>query len=244
MSRVLNGHTNIAQGNFDRVQKAIEELGYENCRSAEQLLSRRSGSRVRTGNIGLIYSEMAGDWASHPLVAAYSMGVERACQEKGFHVLIEFSGESENLPRCVQENKVDGLLLKATRALPGYLKDIPSDLPVVCMGFNEPTAQIQQVAPDNSGAGWLVADYLWSMGHRRIEFVCSNLAHPMFLARYQGYEGFLRSKHEFESALCALDESNQFHRNPESQPPSMTEAVNKLLAAPGAPVTAIIAAND
>ncbi|OJV04078.1 MAG: hypothetical protein BGO12_17370 [Verrucomicrobia bacterium 61-8] len=244
VSRVLNGHPNITRKNLERVQKAIADLQYEKCRSAEMLVSRRNGSRVQTGNIGMVYTEMAGDWSNHPLVAAYSMGVERACREKGFHALIEFCGDNQGLPRCVRDGKVDGLLVKATRGLPEYLADLPKDFPVVCVGLNEPTAHVQQVAPDNRGAGWMVVDYLWGAGHRRIGFVCNDLMHPMFLARFQGYEGALRSRRAFDPALCALDEVDLVDRVPELCPPNMTQAVERLLAAPGEPVTAIVAAND
>ncbi|PTX96747.1 LacI family transcriptional regulator [Spartobacteria bacterium LR76] len=244
VSRVLNGHPNITQKNIERVQKAIADLRYEKCRSAEMLVSRRNGSRVQTGNVGMVYTEMAGDWSNHPLVAAYSMGVERACREKGFHALIEFCGDSQDMPRCVRDGKVDGLLVKATRGLPEYVRDLPKDFPVVCVGLNEPTAKVQQVAPDNRGAGWMVVDYLWSVGHRRIGFVCSDLMHPMFLARFQGYEGALRAKRAFDPTLCALDEAELVDKAPELCPPNMRREVEKLLSAPGEPVTAIVAAND
>lgn len=244
VSRVLNGHPNITQKNIERVQKAIADLRYEKCRSAEMLVSRRNGSRVQTGNIGMAYTDMAGDWSNHPLVVAYSMGVERACREKGFHVLIEFCEDNQDMPRCVRDGKVDGLLIKATRGLPEYVKDLPKDFPVVCVGLNEPAAQVQQVAPDNRGAGWMVVDYLWSVGHRRIGFVCSDLMHPMFLARFQGYEGALRARRAFDPTLCALDEAEQVDKTPELCPPNMRREVEKLLSAPGEPVTAIVAAND
>lgn len=244
VSRVLNGHANITQRNFDRVQKAIKELGYKKYRSPKHLVSRRNGGRAHTGNIGMIYTEMSGNWVNHPLVTAYTMGVERACQEKGFHAMIEFPENGESLPRCVKENKVDGLLIKPTRRLPGYLDNIPKGLPVVCVGLNEPSAPIQQVAPDNRSGGWLVAEYLWSLGHRRIGFVCSVFRHPMFLDRFQGYKDFLRSKLEFDPAICSLNESDQIDKFPESHSPDMSGAVKKLLSASGAPVTAIVAAND
>jgi len=244
VSRVINGHSNISRANVERVQKAIGELGYEKCRSAEQLVSRRNGSRAQTGNIGMVYAEMGNDWASHPLVAAYSMGVEKACQEKGFHALIEFSGDSRVLPRCVRENKVDGLLVKATRKLPEYIANLPKDLPVVGVGYNDPAAEIQQVAPDNRGAGWKVADYLWSLGHRRIGFVSAEPGHPMFLARLQGYEAFLRAQGCFDPAICWLGDSDREGQAPETEPPAMQDAVSALLTAPGELVTAIIVAND
>ena len=141
VSRVLNGFTNITQTNFDRVQQAIKELGYEKCRSAEQLVSRRNGSRVRTGNIGMVFTEMGSDWASHPMVAAYSMGVERACEEKGFHALIEFSDGRGGLPRCIRENKVDGLLVKTLLDSPllstGREGVTPARVPCALCGSDE-----------------------------------------------------------------------------------------------------------
>ena len=243
VSRVLNGFTNITQTNFDRVQQAIKELGYEKCRSAEQLVSRRNGSRVQTGNIGIVFAQMEVVWASNPLVAAYSMGVERACEEKGFHVLIEFTS-GDVVPRCIRENKVDGLLVKMTRLAPALIEGLPKNLPVACMGLNNPTVQIQQVAPDDRGAGWQVADYLWGMGHRRIGFVCSDMLHPMFLARYQGYEEFLRGKRAFDPAICFQREQEKPAALPEAHPPCRSDAVKQLLAAPGEPVTAVIASND
>ena len=244
VSRVLNGYSSISPENVDRVQRAIEELGYRKSRSADPLINRRRAARASTGNIGLIYAEMDGDWANHPLVAAYSVGVEKACQEKGFHALIEFSNNDGSLPRCVRENKVDALLIKATRTLPPYLGGLSKELPVVCVGFNKPTVNMQQVASDDHGAGWLVADYLWSLGHRRIGIVCPDLGHPMLLARYQGYEAFLRSQHRFDPALCILAEPTHSIEHPEYEPPDMSQAVEKLLAVPGDPITAIITAND
>lgn len=244
VSRVLNGHQNITRGNLERVQKAIEDLGYEKCRSAEQLVSRRNGSRVQTGNIGMVYAEIGGDWANHPLVAAYSMGVERACQEKGYHAMIEFSGDDASVPRCVRENKVDGLLIKTTRGLPAYVAELPEDFPVVSVGLNNPSAKIQQVAPDDRGAGWLAAEYLWSKGHRRIGFVCPDLMHPMFLARMQGCEAFLLSHQAFDQDLFWTVSANLSVIRPESRPLDQDEAVQKLLGVPGPPVTAILAAND
>ncbi len=244
VSRVLNGHQNITQTNLARVQKAIKELGYEKCRSAEQLVSRRNGSRVQSGNIGMVYAEVGDDWANHPLIAAYSMGVERACQETGYHAMIEFSGDDASLPRCVRENKVDGLLIKTTRNLPAYVAELPPDFPVVSAGLNDPSAKVQQVAADDRGAGWLAAEYLWEKGHRRIGFVCPDAMHPMFLARMHGCEAFLQSRNAFDPELFWTAAANLSSIRPEVKPSDQGEAVEKLLNAPGAPITAILTAND
>jgi LacI family transcriptional regulator len=244
VSRVLNGYQNISAENLDRVQKAIAELGYQRNGTAGLLAARRGGARIQTGNIGLIYAEMAEGWANHPLVAAYSMGVERACQEKGFHALIEFCGGGDHLPRCVSEKKIDGLLLKATRGLPAFAQRLTGDLPMVCMGTNDPAIKIQQVAPDNYGAGWVATDYLWKLGHRRIAFVSTEETHPIFLSRFQGYEGFMRSQRMFDPSLCYLRQTIDKGRTPEPEPPNMDATVEAITATAGGLPTAILAAND
>lgn len=244
VSRVLNGYQNISQENLERVQKAIVDLGYQRNSSAGLLASRRKGSLVRTGNIGVIYTEMDKNWTGHPLVSAYSMGAERACQEKGYHAIIEFCNNGDELPRCVSENKIDGLLVKATRSLPEFVRVLAGELPIVCVGMNDPAIEIQQVASDNYGCGWMAMKYLWDRGHRRVAFACTDIVHPMFLARFQGYEGFLRSKGCFDASLCCLQQPPEIILAPELTPPDMDFAVAQLENAAGGFPTAIITAND
>ncbi|HEY8967210.1 MAG TPA: LacI family DNA-binding transcriptional regulator [Candidatus Methylacidiphilales bacterium] len=240
VSRVLNGFSNITPANAERVKKAIEELGYEKCRSAEMLVARRNGYRIRSGNVGVVFVGMGAGWAVHPLVAEYTRGVERACVEKGFHALVEFSVDDGKVPRCVREGKVDGLLIKTTRTLPEFVADLPVDMPLVSVGFNDPSVPIQQVAPDNRGAGWVAAEYLWKLGHRRIAFLCGDVLHPVFLSRLQGYESFLRMQKGYDPALVAVEEA-PFDLQPTEKPPRCDSLLDRVL--PARP-TAIIAEND
>ncbi|HEY0257214.1 MAG TPA: LacI family DNA-binding transcriptional regulator, partial [Candidatus Methylacidiphilales bacterium] len=221
VSRVLNGYTNISAENHDRVKRAVEELGYEKCRSAEMLVARRRGSSVRNGNIGMVFTGMGEEWAEHQLVMAYTIGAERACAAKGFHALVELTTDDEKLPRCVRENKVDGLIIKSTRSLCSFLKLIPAELPVVMIGVNDPTMSVPQIAPDEQGAGWLVTEYLWNLGHRRIAFLCTDTLHPLILGRLHGYESFLRTRRSYDPALVAFNEATGSCPKPELTPPKM-----------------------
>jgi LacI family transcriptional regulator len=240
---VLNGFTNITEENSRRVRKAVEELGYEKCRSAEMLVARRRGSSVRSGNIGVIFAGMRDEWASHQLVVAYTMGAERACSEKGFHALVELTADDEKLPRCIQEGKVDGLIIKTTRAISSFVQLLPADLPVVVIGYDTPCMPIQQVAPDNRGAGWMMTEYLWNLGHRRIAFLCTDALHPVFLNRLHGYESFLRMHHGYDPALVAMGEETRVSLTPEVTPPKMDALLDRVMSA-ASPPTAVIAPND
>ncbi|HEY9250509.1 MAG TPA: LacI family DNA-binding transcriptional regulator [Rariglobus sp.] len=246
VSRVLNGAANIAPENLEKVQKAMADLGYQKHHSAGLLAARRNGSVSRTGNIGMVYTEVGPAWSNHPLVAAYALGVEKAAEEKGFHSLIELSSDGSELPRCVRERKIDGLLIKATRSIPEFIGKLPPDLPVVLVGRNDPSLQLAQVTADNPGAGWLMADYLWGQGHRRVAFLCSDARHPMFIGRLQGYEGFMRERNAFDPRLVGLIEKPEVALSePERTPPDFHDLVTRLLALPAADrPTALIAAND
>jgi LacI family transcriptional regulator len=229
-----------------RVQKSINALGYRKCESAGLLRARRHGSVARSGNIGTIFMEMSDVWSSHPLFGAYATGIEQACQELGFHSLIEFCDDSDILPRCVRERKVDGLLVKAIRRVPAFLQRIPPAFPVVCFGLNDPTASIHQVSIDHQGAGWLVTDYLWSRGHRRIAFLSCDSLHPIFSARLNGYENFLRGKGAFDPALVAVKPKIAPSVNdPDETPPDMTQLLEQVTSGSSAErFTAIVVAND
>ncbi|RRJ95429.1 LacI family transcriptional regulator [Opitutaceae bacterium TAV4] len=247
VSRVLNGATNIAPENLKKVQVAIEELGYQKNHSAGLLATRRAGSISRTGNIGMVYTEAGPSWSNHPLVAAYTLGVEQACQEKGFHSLIELSGDGDLVPRCVRERKIDGLLIRTTRSAPRFLETTPLNIPVVFVGLNDPMVRFPQVAPDNQGAGWMMTDHLWQKGHRRIAFLCSHATHPFFIARLHGYENYLRQKQVFAPELVnmAMLPRTGDPAQPESAPPDMTSLLGSLFALPfDRRPTAILTAND
>lgn len=245
VSRVLNGAQNIAPENRARVEKAMADLGYQKHHSAGLLASRKVGSVSRTGNIGLVFSDAGPAWANHPLISAYTMGVEQACKEKGFHPLVEMAAAGDDLPRCVREGKVDGLLVKASRGVPGFIDKLPPGLPVILIGINEPSVSLPQVAPDNHGAGWMMADHLWCAGHRRIAFLCTDALHPFFISRLHGYESYLRLKGAFDPSLVIMESLSGNASEPEETPPDVGAELDRLLSVGGrsAP-TAIVTAND
>jgi LacI family transcriptional regulator len=242
VSRVLNGFPNVAANNITKVQKAVEALNYQKNLSAGLLRSRRNASL--SGSIGLVFVQMGQAWSRHPLFSSYVAGVEQACQEKGIHAIVELCSDPSELPRCVRQRKVDGLLIKTTRGLPGFFDRLPVSLPVVCLGMNDPMSSVYQVAPDNRSAGWMISDYLWQQGHRKIAFLCSEAKHPIFIARLQGYEGFLRSKGAFDSRLVVMEELT-VAGDPEQTPPNMAAALHQVMDVPSEMrPTAIVAGND
>ena len=250
VSRVLNRAANVAPENQEKVQRAVEQLGYRKHHSAGLLALKRKGISSRSGNIGMVYADAGMEWANHPLNMAYTAGVERACEENGYHPLVEFASSPNELPRCVRERKVDGVLIKATRGVPSFVKDIPAELPMVLVGLNDPGTHLPQASLDNYGAGWMVAKYLWDRGHRRISFLCAHEEHPMFIERMHGVIAFLRSMSAYDPGLFVAKPKNKAHADnspsePEESPPEMTQAFDQMMAQAGnEPPSALVLAND
>ncbi|MBN1512908.1 MAG: LacI family DNA-binding transcriptional regulator [Phycisphaerae bacterium] len=248
VSRYINGYSNMLPRNASRVQCAIDKLGYRRCESARLLGRRRSGGRHSTGNVGLYLPFMSAAWSNHPLVAAYMRGVERVCSERGFHPLVEFAHEDDDMtcPRFVTEEKVDGLLIKTLYASAVLLRQAAERIPVVGVSMYEPSLDIPQVAPDNYRAGYQVATHLWEHGHRRIAFLSSSDRHPMFRLRCQGAEAFIRDQREPSSFTHteAHDEGRRTSR-PNDSVPDVSLLLDRLWAVETAcRPTAIVAAND
>lgn len=242
VSRVINDFANVTDENRERVAQAMKELGYVRQKGLAGA-SKLSHNRFRTQNIGLVYADASEQWANHPLLAAYTMGVERATQEYGLHTMVEMWTEGDPTPRCISDQKIDGLLLKSSRQVPSFIQKVSSNLPVILIGLNDPLNDLPQFAPDNHGAGWMVAHHLWERGHRRIAFLSTEGTHPMFLARGSGYESFLRARGAFDPALRLFEDRSLAGAPPELSPPDMTALLQKVLRLPEPP-TAIITAND
>jgi len=188
---------------------------------------------------------MGKGWLAHPLTSAYVRGIEQACSERSFHPLVELFDASTGVPRCVQESKIDGVLVKASNELAAFYQMIDPALPMVGLSTYEPTVPIAQAIPDNRAAGWTVAEHLWNRGHRRIAFVCSESGHRMFIPRYQGYEEFLRLKNAFRPELVQMWTSPADRREPQNAFPDTAQAVERLWAFPAEQrPTAVVACND
>lgn len=248
VSRCLNGFDNVSPRNAEKVKEAVKVLGYRQCASARALVARRNGSSIRTGNIGVFFPRSSSNWADHPVMLSYVMGIEKACVEHKAHMLLEFAtSDGHDLPRFLEERKVDGLLIKENiTPPPKWLMELSERLPVVGMGMSEPSLAIPQVAADDHAAGMQVSQYLWDRGHRRIAFIASLSDNRMFLRRRQGVEEFLAIRGAYDSRLmvCPL-KVEESPVQPELSPPDMLSQLQGIWDVPvNERPTALIAAND
>jgi LacI family transcriptional regulator len=160
VSRVLNGHSTVAQRTRLEVQHIIDELGYMPDPAARQL-SWRTGQ-----TLGL--STLAGD----PLLSPYQVLLRRSLEALTAPAgvqLFDLHGELRGLPRLPS-----AVLLLHIRPLDPRLDFLAQHrVPVVMIGHH-PT--LHWVAPDDHGGALLATRQLTYAGHRELLFLGSGVS--------------------------------------------------------------------
>jgi len=187
VSRVLNGGP-ASDAMRERVERAIRELGYSPSVAAQSLVSRR------TGCLGLAVNSTEGPWFSQVI-----SGVEETIVRTRYSLLLASmrlhkSYNPAAVAAWIQEHRVDGLIFvrysERQRAL--FSAATRAGLPVVLLAPDADTAADYIARSDNVEAGWLVAEHLAKLGHRRIAFAGGPESSHDTQCRLQGLEQGLR----------------------------------------------------
>jgi LacI family transcriptional regulator len=186
VSNVLNGrHGQMGAETLERVQAAMDRLGFRPNRLAQSLATNR------TATIGLIMSEV-----TNALYPPVTIGAEAACREAGYGLLLANADDLDAERRDVEvmrAKQVDGLVLFSISFLNianDHLLRVQSDgVPVVAINRHlQPEAPIASVLFDHAGGGRLATQHLIELGHRRIAHLGGPPHRFTGLQRRQGYE--------------------------------------------------------
>lgn len=173
VSRVLNGYPHVRPAVREKVQRVIDETGYQPNNIARLLASDRSSI------IGLAISSSAQMVFSDPYFAAITEAVSRGAASKDL-VLSLFVSYSEQqgrdtLASILAAGLLDGLILtadyKGISVLP-YLRQ--ADIPFLFIGRPTNTDGIHYVDADNVQGGYLATSHLIELGYRRVATIGSN----------------------------------------------------------------------
>jgi LacI family transcriptional regulator len=198
VSRVVNRGPHVKPGVRERVQKAIDTLGYVPSLSARRMAGSRSylilaiNDRKRT-----IENWAAGrgnDWVDQML-----FGGMTECERQGFHLLFELI-DTETAPALRQLANVtgalrpDGVILTPphsdNEALCAWLHK--RSLPFARIGHREGVDSID-VYMDEEGAAFDATSHLLALGHADIAYIAGSPAYGASARRVSGYERALAS---------------------------------------------------
>lgn len=164
VSNVVNNYPHISPGTREKVQRAIDALGYRPNLSARHL---RKG---RTGIVALAIPELG-----NPYFAELAAAVIDAVSQHGRTVLLDpTAGLRERevqAARGFQGRLIDGLILSPIQLENEDLLARPGGPPMVLLGEREYDAPFDHIAIDNVAAARAAVAHLLGLGRRRIAFI-------------------------------------------------------------------------
>jgi LacI family transcriptional regulator len=234
VSNVLNSPATVADRTRQRVEAAIDKLGWVRNESARQLRAGRSRS------IGLVVMDI-----TNPFFADIVSGVEDYVYDLGYTVQLGNSGqqvsrESAHL-QLFDQNRVRGLLFAPIWDVGDRVAQLRRrGIPVVIVDRGGDKADYCWVAVDDIEGGRLAAAHLIEQGHVRIAFVGGpsrlqqvrdrRLGAQLATSSLGGTDGLLTistPRLDVESGVRAAGEISAM---PDAERPTATFAANDLLA--------------
>jgi DNA-binding LacI/PurR family transcriptional regulator len=182
VSNVVRGYRHVSATTRERVQAAIEELGYR------PNLSGRSLATGRSSVLALAVPDLR-----RPYFAELAHVFARVSTARGYRLLLEETGGTSEGERSVlrdlEAGIVDGVVLHPQALTAAELDGLRRDTPLVFLGEDPRPPAADQVAIDNVAAAEDAVAHLVALGRRRIGFLGHEtgvLSRPSTL-RIEGY---------------------------------------------------------
>lgn len=180
VSNVLNRPEKVSPATVERVQRAIDELGFVRNDAARQLRAGRSRS------IGLVVPDLG-----NPFFAEIVRGAEARAGEEGLVVLVGSSDEDAEREdaylELFREQRVNGVLITPAASGVARLERVhASGTPVVLVDHDVPGSPFRSVAVDDVEGGHLAVAHLLATGRRRIAFLAGPLGIRQVADRLEG----------------------------------------------------------
>ncbi|MEN2741804.1 LacI family DNA-binding transcriptional regulator [Microbacterium sp. X-17] len=164
VSNVVRDYPHVSAKMRERVQKAIDELGYR---------PNVMGRRLATGRTGLLALAFAD--VRIPYFAELARVIADAAEERGYRVLLEQTEGTLDGERAVvsasESGLVDGMLFQPNLMNSTELAQNRADIPLVVLGENAAPLTVDQLMVDNVAAARTATAHVIAHGRRRIGFV-------------------------------------------------------------------------
>jgi LacI family transcriptional regulator len=227
VSRVLNNGQNVRPETRERVQRAVETLGYSVNQQARALASG-SGRQIM-----LIHAHNPEREPNSYYPAGLELGALRACSSLGFDLITRAidpqSGDPwRSLSPIVERERPMGIILSPPLSDDAQLlRSVrQADIGIVAISAGERARElVSSVGIDERDGGHAIGRHLISLGHRRLGFMKGPPDHRAAALRYDGFldalreagqdsepwmgEGDFTFKSGVEAAEKMLRESNQ-----------------------------------
>ncbi len=225
VSRVLNNSGYVGESTRERVQQAIDLLGYIPNQNARGLRSARSGI------IALLVTDI-----TNPFFTTVARGVEDVASVSDHLVLVgntdEIEAEEIRYMRMLVQKGVDGVLfVPAAGGEEAIALAQAHHLPVVILDRRTSLSNVDSVRCDSFQGARDLAEHLWAGGHRQFAILAGPVGNTTADDRIEG----------FKSALGAT--ANIVVKHGQLTVPEGTRMIEEVLQLAPRP-TAVFAANN
>lgn len=182
VSNVLNKPERVSDATREKVQQAIDELGFVRNEAARQLRAGLSNC------VGLIVLESA-----NPFFSDISQAAEDVASASGVSVLVGNSAQDEEREdaylRLFEQQRVRGVLVCPISAVgPKLAKLRDHGIAAVIVDRDQTDGAFSSVSVDDVAGGQLAVRHLAELGHRRIAYVAGPVRVRQVMDRFEGAE--------------------------------------------------------
>ncbi|HET7628555.1 MAG TPA: LacI family DNA-binding transcriptional regulator [Bacillales bacterium] len=230
VSRVLNNSAQVDEQKRRKVLNAVEALNYQPNALARGLISGK------TKTLAVMISDVKSLYFPELL-----HGMEEAARDEGYNLMIcGMNRDHKTILSYLQilnEKRVDGIIFTSEPVYPDYQEIFEQmGIPVLLVSTQSMEYEIPSIKINDEQAAFDAADYLISLGHRKIGMISFPLSDPIAgLPRYQGFMRALR-KNGLEAPDDGCEIAPHWFQNG-------SQATKKLFAK-HPDLTAVFAASD
>lgn len=230
VSLVLKGSDLVKADTRQRVEEAIDRLGYVYNRGAANL---RAAS---TSFVGVVIGDV-----TNPFFAELAIGIEDALYKNGFTPILANTNESlerqAQLLLSLREHNVAGLIMSPARGADAWnlATQLPRSMPTIITMRRILGSPLPYIGPDNRAGAREAVDHLIRLGHRRIAYIGGDALMTTQQERAGGWQDALTA------AGIPFDPALVFESAPTRA--GGREAIERVLTSPRPP-TAVFCYND
>jgi DNA-binding LacI/PurR family transcriptional regulator len=186
VSRVINNASSVRQYNRDKVHSAMKELGYV------PNFAARSLAKGKTGIIGLVLPVLNDKFFNEVVE-------EINTRLADYNYLLSMSLEERNGSEKVSnflfhQRRVDGIILLSPLFEDEYINELKTrKIPYVLIDNQKTQPSASAVLVDNYKGGYMAAQHLLNLGHKKIAFISGTPSYLSNRERKRGYEDALNN---------------------------------------------------
>jgi LacI family kdg operon repressor len=193
----------LANATAERIERAIAQLDYR----PNQMARGLKGGRTRL--IGMLLADIL-----NPYSVAVMHGVEMACREQGYSLVVCNTNRDPEQERhhlnTLQSYNIEGLIVNTLGHHPGELRALHQHLPMVLIDRQLAELDTDLVGLDNADALSQALEHLQQQGFRDILLVCETLdGTSSRLERVQAFHREMSLRPELKGQMVQTDGSLQ-----------------------------------